>query len=74
MEGKKSIIKKRNKFKLKVFFLHLKFIFHLFPPIQKMKAMFDFWKILRMKKKNTKENDFLLFGFIMKNKKKIKYN
>ena len=72
MEGKKSIIKKRNKFKLKVFFLHLKFIFHLFPPTQKMKFMFGFQKVLR-RKKNTKKNDFLLYGFIMK-KKKIKYN
>ena len=73
MEGKKSITMKRNKFKLKVFFLHLKFIFHLFPPTQKMKVMFDFYKVLR-RKKNTKKNNFLLFGFIMKNIKKIKYN
>ena len=39
-----------------------------------MKAMFGFWKVLKRKKKKTKENDFLLFGFIMKNIKKIKYN
>ena len=35
--------------------------------------MFGFQKVLRRKKK-IKENYFIMFSFIMKNKKKIKYN
>ena len=37
--------------------------------------MFDSKEILRKEKKNVKENDFFLFGCLMKNiYKKIKYN
>ena len=60
-------MKKINKFKLKVFFLHsFKFYFSFFFLLyKKMNVMFGSWKVLR--KKNIKDNDFLLFDFIMKN-------
>ena len=35
-------------------------------------TMFGLWKILR--KENVLKNIFLIFSFMMKNKKKIKYN
>ena len=38
----------------------------------KSKTMFDFWKVLRKRKKYDKENHFLILGFIMKNMKETK--
>ena len=32
--------------------------------------MFGYIKVLRKEKKNTKKNNFLMFGFIMENTKK----
>ena len=37
------------------------------------KAMFGYGIVLRKEKKNIKENDFLVFGFTMENRKE-KYN
>ena len=44
---------------------------------KKMGHIGSVWKLestRKRKKKKTKENDFLMFGFTMKNIKKIKYN
>ena len=36
--------------------------------------MFGSKKVLGKEKKNGKKNDFLMFGFTMKNVKNVKYN